>query len=88
MSYISRDIDLLSWIKRGKQRRDLIKHIKDHLTPSELAKESGYSLNHASRILNEFSRKGLTKCLNPKAKTGRLYVLTQQGRKVKDALAR
>jgi len=89
MSYRSKDIDDLSWIKRGKQRRELIAYITNEaLTPSELAKESGYSLNHASKTLNEFSKKGLAVCLNPHEKTGRLYRLTSWGKKIRDKVIR
>lgn len=80
------DIDKLSWIKRGKQRREIILHIKGTKTPTEIAKESGYSLNHTSRILNEFKKRRLVKLLNPKEKTGRLYELTATGKVIKDKL--
>ena len=76
----------LSWIVRGKQRREIIKHIDGPETPTEIANKSGYSLNHTSRILNEFRKKGLVKLLNPKQKTGRLYRLQEKGRVIKDRL--
>ena len=76
----------LSWIKRGKQRREIIVHLKDAQTPTDIAKKSGYSLNHTSKILNEFKRHGLTRLLNPKEKTGRLYELTKLGKVIKDRL--
>lgn len=79
-------VDTLSWVKRGKQRRDIIMHIHDTQTPTEIAKEAGYSLNHTSRILGEFRKEGLVKLLNPKAKTGRLYEITPQGKVIKDKL--
>lgn len=74
----------LSWVLRGKQRRDIIKHINGPETPTQIAEKSGYSLNHTSRILNEFKEKGLVKLLNPKQKTGRLYQLEQKGKVIKD----
>lgn len=80
------DKDKLSWIKRGKQRREIIIHIDGSETPTEIAKKSGYSLNNASRVLNEFRREGLAKCLNPKEKTGRLYDLRPAGRLIRDKL--
>lgn len=80
------DIGKLSWVKRGKQRREIIVHIKNTQTPSEISKKSGYSLNHTSRILNEFKRRGLVRLLNPKEKTGRLYQLTANGKVIKDKL--
>ena len=76
----------LSWIKRGKQRREIIVHIDDQETPTEIADKSKYSLNHTSRILNELKRHGFVKLLNPKQKTGRLYELTGKGKIIRDKL--
>lgn len=76
----------LSWVKRGKQRREIIVHIHGTLTPTDVSKESGYSLNHTSRILNSFKKRKLVKLLNPEDKTGRLYELTVRGRVVRDKL--
>lgn len=78
----------ISWIKRGKQRREIIVHIGDKDTPTEIADKSKYSLNHTSRILNEFKSHGFVRLLNPKQKTGRLYELTEKGIAVRDALRR
>lgn len=76
----------LSWVLRGKQRRDIIKHIDGPETPTVIAKKSGYSLNHTSRILNEFKKKGLVKLINPEQKTGRLYKLELKGKIIKDKI--
>jgi len=76
----------LSWIVRGKQRREIIKHIDGPETPTEIANKSGYSLNHTSRILNEFRKKKLVKILNPKQKTGRLYQIEEKGKLIRDRL--
>ena len=76
----------VSWIKGGKQRREIIVHIDNQDTPTEISNKSKYSLNHTSRILNEFRKKGFVKLLNPQQKTGRLYVLTSKGRVIRDRL--
>lgn len=76
----------LSWIKRGKQRREIIVHIGEKETPTEIANKSRYSLNHTSRILNELKKEGFVKLLNPKHKTGRLYQLTEKGKIIRDKL--
>jgi len=76
-----------SWVIRGKQRRNIIKYIKDTDTPTQISAKSGYSLNNTSRVLNEFISKGIAKCLNPKQKTGRLYVLTNKGKAIKSKIA-
>lgn len=80
------DLELYSWVKRGKQRREILVHINGPDTPTDISKKSGYSLNHTSRILNEFKRHDLVKCLNPKQKTGRLYELKPKARLIKDKL--
>ena len=80
------DIRKYSWVIRGKQRREIILYIEGPETPTDIAKKSGYSLNNTSRVLNEFRRKELVKCLNPKEKTGRLYVLKPSGKVIKDKL--
>ncbi len=76
----------LSWVKRGKQRREIIVHIVGTKTPTEISKKSGYSLNHTSKVLNEFRKHNLVKLLNPEDKTGRLYQLTEKGKVVKDEI--
>ena len=76
----------LSWVKRGKQRREIIVKLKGYQTPTEVAKKSGYSLNHTSRVLNEFKKHGLVTLINPEERTGRLYELTPTGKTIKDAL--
>jgi len=81
-----KNIKELSWVKSGKQRREIIVNLHGEQTPTDVAKESGYSLNHASKILNEFKKHGLVKLLNPKERTGRLYELTPMGKVVKDKL--
>jgi len=73
-------------VERGKQRREIIVHIEGTQTPTEVAKKSRYSLNHASRILNEFKKHKIVRLLNPEEKTGRLYKLTMKGKIIKDEL--
>jgi predicted transcriptional regulator len=76
-----------SWVIRGKQRRDIIRHIREIDTPTQISQKSGYSLNNTSRVLNEFSKKSIAKCINPKQKTGRLYTLTSKGRLIKSKIS-
>ncbi len=80
------DVEKLSWVKRGKQRREIIVHMKDSETPTDIAGRSGYSLNNTSRVLNEFRKKGIARCINPREKTGRLYRLEPAGKLIRDKL--
>ena len=88
VKYYMAELEDYSWIVRGKQRKAVIKAItyRKPQTPTELAHKSKLSLNHTSRVLSELKKKELAKCLNPKNKTGRLYILTKKGKVVKDKL--
>jgi DNA-binding transcriptional ArsR family regulator len=85
---MEQSLEDLSWVLRGKQRREILAHLSGPETPTEIAKKSGYSLNHTSRILGEFREKGIVKILNPRQKTGRLYQLSRKGTIIKDKLRR
>ncbi len=80
--------DLLSWVKRGKNRKIVLKAIEGQMMPSELVlkvygKVSNTSFNLVSRSLAELKEKGLVTVINPQEKTGRLYKLTRKGQKLK-----
>ena len=75
-----------SWVIRGKQRRKIIKIMDKPMTPTQIKERVGFSLNNVSDVLREFRKKHIAKCLNPKEKTGRLYVLESKGKKIKNNL--
>ena len=75
-------LDLYSWVVRGKQRRLVIKALQGIKTPMQIKEVTKLSLNNVSDILRLFIEKGIAKCLNEKAKTGRLYKLTLIGKEI------
>ena len=80
------DWELLSFIKRSKQRIRVIISFKSSETPSEIAKRTNLAPSHISRTLIEFVKMGLLKCENPKDKIGKLYTLTEKGQMIQDVL--
>lgn len=85
------DLDLYAWVVRGKQRTATLKAITHQMTPSQICKKSKQyneriSLNNTSDVLRKFVRQGLTICLNPQTKTGRLYKLTELGEGIREEL--
>jgi DNA-binding MarR family transcriptional regulator len=44
------------------------------------------SMTNVSKILKEFRSKGLVRCLTPGVKTGKLYELTEAGRKIREKM--
>jgi predicted transcriptional regulator len=77
-------IKAVSLIKSSKYRYKIMISIGDGIKlPSEISKDVNIRLNHVSAVLNDLKINGLVKCLNEKAKKGRLYKLTKLG---KDAI--
>jgi DNA-binding transcriptional ArsR family regulator len=82
------DLQIISWLKRGKMRLFVFENIKDKTLPSEIVEklskgklksQSYYA--QVSRALAELESAKLIKCLNPKEKTGRLYVKINKSEK-------
>ncbi len=76
----------------GKQlREEIIRHIINPITEKELfsrVKENNgeTKVAYICDALSEFIQKGLAKCLNPEKKNGRLYILTEEGEKIRQEL--
>lgn len=80
---MSKDYADYSWIIRGKQRKKILKVMDKPLIPTQIKEKTDLSLNNVSDILREFRKRKIAKCVNPKEKTGRLYELTDKGKKLK-----
>ncbi|MDO8623246.1 MAG: hypothetical protein Q7R52_03285 [archaeon] len=84
-------LEKYSWINMGSQRKEVIKFLPDKpITAEELRKkinEKGslkLSLREMSRHLTSFVKQGLAKCLNPDAPYNRLYIITNNGKKIRE----
>ncbi len=80
---MKKEVEVLSWVLRGKQRREVLTCLGEAMTPTEAALKSGYSVNNTSRVLRGFHTFGIANLLNPKEKTGRLYELTPLGKELR-----
>ena len=47
--------------------------------PTVIAKDSEIRPNHISKVLSESKAHNLVECINPEARKGRLYRLTEKG---------
>jgi len=76
-------IDAISMVKASNHRHNVLNTLgNDIMTPSEISKKTGIRLNHISLFLGELKENDLVKCLNESAKKGRLYQITDMGKKV------
>ena len=79
--------DEIKYVKRSKYRTHVLKSLKGYpKMPSELAKETDIYQNHISNILKQLKDHDLVECINPDSRKGRLYRLTQKGKKIADNL--
>ena len=79
---------LAAKIKRAKNRKVVFLALDKPLMPSELVrkvygKNSNTYFNLVSRALAELIEIGVLRVINPKEKTGRIYELTEIGKKIK-----
>jgi DNA-binding transcriptional ArsR family regulator len=75
-------IKSISLIKSSSYRQNILESLGTNImTPAELAKISGYRLSHVSMYLSDLKEAGLVQCLNEDSKKGRLYQMTELGKK-------
>jgi len=77
-----------SWVMRGSQRRKVMKALNKPKLPTELKAETKMSLTNVSKVLKSFEKRGLVKCLTPHLKTGKIYELTERGKKIRKEMVR
>ena len=75
-----------SFLMRSKQRKMVIAIIDRPMTVTEVKKKTKLSLSETSRVLRHFKAEGLAHCLNPKDALGRIYQLTERGKRIKEKI--
>ena len=74
----------ISIIKNSGYRKKILLSLADvnYLTPSEISEKTKLRLNHVSNFLKDLRDNNLIICLNDDEKRGRLYQITELGKKV------
>ena len=74
----------ISIIKNSEYRKKILLSLTDidYLTPSEISEKTKLRLNHVSNFLKDLKDNKLIICLNDNEKRGRLYQITELGKKV------
>jgi predicted transcriptional regulator len=76
-------VSALSLYRSSKYRQKILLCLQGKtMMPSEIAKSVNLRLNHVSMTLKGLKEGGLVLCLNEEKKRGRLYELTELGKKV------
>jgi len=70
----------MSYVNISKYRTKVMKSLYGEVKiPTVIAKDSGIRTNHISKVLAELKAHELVECINPEARKGRLYRLTDKG---------
>ncbi len=74
----------ISLIKNSEYRKKILISLvnTNYLTPSEISEKTKIRLNHVSNFLKDLKDNNLIICLNNEDKRGRLYQITELGKKV------
>ena len=74
------DDETFEFVKRSTYRQRVLKSLEGNvLMPTEISKRSNIKTNHVSKVLSELKSKELIELVNPEARKGRLYRLTDKG---------
>ena len=67
------------WIDQQENRKKILIVINQPVTARQLARRTGIPQDTCSYLTAKFAEMGLLACLNPKARSSRLYWLTKRG---------
>ena len=83
------DWNTIGFVVASKYRRKVIGALqKGEKTPKAMSIETSIRLNHLSNVLRRLAEKGLVLCLTPRRKKGRIYTLTDEGKKIASIMER
>lgn len=74
--------DIVSFINRSKQRKEILSLTQNPITPTEIKNKLDTHLTHVSRILRKFKERGLVECLTPNERMSKYYKITKLGKEV------
>ena len=84
---VAPDWDVYGKIVASEYRQQTLHSLHERpKTPTQIADDIGKHQSHVSKTLQELVEFNLVKCLNPTAKKGRLYKLTEQGEDIHSQL--
>ena len=73
---------LLSFVSRGKIRKQILKNLIKPKSPTQLSKMIKTHRSTVSRAILILEKNGLVKCLTPDEKMCRFYETTKLGKKI------
>jgi len=75
-------IELVSFVTRGKIRKEVLKQLTSPKTPTQISLILSTQRPTISRAILSLKNKDLVECLTPNEKMGRYYKITNLGQEV------
>ena len=73
----------VGYVQSSKYRTKVMKSLAEETKiPSKIAKDTDILQNHMSATLKQLREHELVECINPEARKGRLYRLTEKGEEI------
>jgi len=83
------DVEEYAWVKASDYRERVLLALADKpKPPKEIAEQTGYYLSHVSNTLSDLNDHGLTECITPDRRKGRLWSTTDRGAELIETLQR
>ncbi len=78
------DIRLISFVARGKRRKETLSLISEHkrISQPEIMRKLKQYKSHNSSTLKELQEKDLIFCINPEERSFKFYKITKKGKDV------
>ncbi len=80
--------NVYEWIKKEEHRTTVLASLTQPLTAKQLSRKTRIGIDTCSHVVGRFAEHGLAVCLNPAARSSRLYGLTDRGRKCRERICR
>ncbi|MDR0911435.1 MAG: transcriptional regulator [Methanobrevibacter sp.] len=79
----SEKVEKIGFVKASIYRNNILLFLGDKMRkPSEIANHVEISITNVSRYLKDLMEINFIECLNPDAKMGRMYSLTEEGKDI------
>ena len=71
------------YVKNSTYRTKIVKTLDGGVKiPTQISRDVGIRTNHISKVLHDLKSKDIVICLNENDRKGRLYKLTEKGKKI------
>ena len=72
----------VSFIISSEYRKKVLEKVETPKMPSQISKDIDINIAHVSRALTELESKKLVVCLTPESNKGKIYSITEYGKRV------